>query len=35
MEEMKATLMEIKKNPQGTYSKGRKAEFKSIIWNMK
>ena len=34
-EEMKATLSEIKKNPQGTTVKGRKLGFKSTIWNIK
>ena len=30
-EEMKATLSEIKKNPQGTNSEGKEAGFKSMI----
>ena len=34
-EKMKAKVSEIKENVQGTNSKGRKAEFKSIFWNMK
>ena len=36
-EEMKVTLHEIKKNPQGTHSflKGRKPGFKSMIWNVR
>ena len=35
-EEMKATLTEIKKNPQDTDSEGKKKPgFKSMIWNMR
>ena len=33
-EEMKATLSEIKKNPQGTSSEG-KLGFNSTIWNIR
>ena len=34
-EEMKATLSEIKKNPQGTNSEGKELGFKSMIWNIR
>ena len=34
-EEMKATLSEIKKNPQGTNSEGKEARVKSVIWSIK
>ena len=34
-EEIKATLSEIKKNLQGINCKGKKAQFKSMIWNIR
>ena len=34
-EEMKATVSEIKKNPQVTNSEGKEAGFKSTSWNIK
>ena len=34
-EKMKATLSEIKKNPQEPTVKGRKLGFKSMIWNIR
>ena len=32
---MKATLSEIKENPQGTNSEGKESGFKSTIWNIR
>ena len=34
-EEMKATLSEIKKNPQGTNSEGKEARVQIKIWNIR
>ena len=34
-EEMKAILSEVKENPQGANSEGKKPGFKSMIWNMR
>ena len=34
-QEMKAILSEVKENPQGANSEGKKPGFKSMIWNMR